>query len=306
MNTKSSTEVFPSCPAATTLGNIPEDVGGELRGIHLEAFLESLAEEGSCLPAQFLKFLLFGDTMGAVKNLSFLKWEGVDFDKKRMEITRRFSSGFSVLSVSKMNEAEETILCEMRVNRDRKSPWVFPDSQGSSVIEEARTVLRRVCRKANLKGVNFDVLKRSRVPISEMGLPTFPLRTKFRDLPQHVRSKAIAHIRSNKPSYQWPTNRESYCRGKEAAIKWVENVSLLYIEELIDESVSQPTYVAFDSEIFKELSNLCLSTTAYIVQDLLGLEEFPEATMANIHFEAGFHLTLKCLDEVLFDLIRRV
>ena len=49
----------------------------------------------------------------------------------------------------------------------------------------------------------------------------------------------------------------------------------------------------------KEISQLCISDVGFIVQKLLKLENYPEASMENIQFEAGFHLFLDDLYEEL-------
>ena len=278
----------------------------ELTGVHLRAFLNSLAEEEASLPAQFLKFLLFGGAKRDIKDLHFLKWEGVDFESKRLEITPCLSLGIQGTTSLIMTEAEELLLCEIRANRDKKSPWVFQGSKGRSVVEEAGTVLRRVCRKANLKGVNFDVLDRSQVPISEIGIPTFPYNTKFYHLPQHIRNKALAIARARKPEFYWYENNERCFRGREAAIKWLEGAFLIDIADVVDEEISTPTYWFLDSDrLGDENTLLNVNFCSLMVQELLGLEEYPKATLENIYFEAGFHLFLVSLDDALSDFIFR-
>ena len=130
---------------------------------------------------------------------------------------------------------------------------------------------------------------------------------KFSELSQETQEFLIKAAMDSPPACTWTTDHPSYLEGKQAAMNWVREVSLLDIRDLVDSS-SHPTHTAVTGGVFKidKHDELCWSEVAYEISKFLGSNVCPApATEENLQFETGFHLGVVSVDillETYFDL----
>jgi len=129
--------------------------------------------------------------------------------------------------------------------------------------------------------------------------------TYFCNIPGEIPLEILREVASTAPSFTWPHDHPAFIRGQVAAFHWAATASIREITRVADKNGPAPTYVAITAGHFDldEIDTLCVSDAAYWVAKILDIKGKPEATEANVEFEAGFHLTVEQIHDELIDAI---
>ncbi len=139
----------------------PGDPQEILEGPELARFLVALYAEKESGAVHFIKFLLLGDwRMSSATELSYLRWEGIDFERGSFKICLPPNrKNIRVLFLGDMDKPTTEFLQELHADRKDNCSWVFPALPGKKLLAEVRAVLRRVSKRAGIEGINLKVLK---------------------------------------------------------------------------------------------------------------------------------------------------
>jgi hypothetical protein len=139
----------------------PGDPQEILEGPELARFLVALEAEKESGAVHFIKFLLLGGwRMSSAAELTYLRWEGIDFERGSFKICLPPNrKNITVLFLGDMDKPTTVFLQELYANRKDGSSWAFPTSPGKKLLAEVRAVLRRVSKRTGREGVTLNALK---------------------------------------------------------------------------------------------------------------------------------------------------
>jgi len=114
------------------------------------------------------------DTLARMSEINQLTWNDVNLDEKYLTLyTRKITGGLTPRKIPLTKRLYEIL---SRMNQTRKGPWVFPNPRTNKPYSDRKSIMRRLCKKAEIPYFRFHPLRHSgasvmdhrNVPIGEI------------------------------------------------------------------------------------------------------------------------------------------
>ncbi len=166
------------------------------------------------------------DTLGRMSEINQLKWDDVNLEQKFLTLyTKKITGGLTPRKIPLTNRLYEIL---SRMSQTRKGPWVFPNPRTNKPYSDRKSIMRRLCKKAEIPYFRFHPLRHSGASVMDNS-----------NVPMGEIQKVLGHKnRSTTEIYLHPSGQ-----GSREAIDALEAASEVASEAAKDTHLGQDSHM---------------------------------------------------------------